>query len=79
MGFPPRDDLRDLSDPDSWMPVSDCLLCVLALAVTGDFTSVIFIATLMGDRGSIRFCWFLQFGLEMLKQQNILGKNPSSP
>ena len=69
--FPPKEDLRDLSDPDDWMPVSDCLLWVLALAVTGDLGQMILVAPLMGVCGSIRFCWFLQYYIEMLKWQTI--------
>lgn len=60
IGFPPIEDLLDLSDPDPGMPVSDCLLCVLLLAVIGVFASLILAPPLMGDRGSIKFCWFLQ-------------------
>jgi len=56
IGFPPREDLR--SDPDVWTPVSDCLRAALALAVIGDFTSLMF-SPIIGDLSSIEFCGFL--------------------
>lgn len=37
IGFPPIEDLRDLSCPGGITPVSDCRRIVLALLVSGDF------------------------------------------
>jgi hypothetical protein len=36
IGFPPREDLRELLGPDG-IPVKDCLLFGLSLAAIGDF------------------------------------------
>ena len=61
IGFPPREDLRDLSDPDVWTPVSDCPRTgtALALAVTGDFKSLTLPSLLIGELSSNELCRFL--------------------
>lgn len=52
IGFPPIEDLRDLSGPDGITPVSDCLRSVLVLLVCGDFISLLKVfETPRGDRG----------------------------